>query len=218
MSVEFQMNTKKGKESEESNPFIDDAAFLFLEDIADKQGEGGMASYLISLASSLAKSMPEEEYDTWDEFLEALERGESILTTFEEVEVVTKNCIVTEPCPFERGLKEYAKRIGKLNPQHYNVAEYFNSTVHPGALNTGCVIHQTYRTFAAERIRVGGKKVRVAQISNALDDGTHSRVPDEWLPIVLEKAGISITKLNMLQRNNACIWMVYMEEEDDKQK
>ena len=202
------------KEYLESNSLVDVSAFLFLEDIADKQGEGGMASYLISLASSLAKSMPEEEYETWDDFLTALQNGQSILSTFEKITLVTKNCIATEPCPFERGLKEYAKRIGKLNPQHYQVAEYFNATVHPGALNTCCVIHETYRTFAAERIRVGGKQVRVAQISNALDDGTHSRVPDEWLPIVLEKAGISMTKLNMLQRNNACIWMVYTT--DDK--
>ncbi len=199
--------------AKDSNPFVDVAAFLFLEDIADKQGEGGMASYLISLASSLAKSMPEEEYDSWDDFLNAFSKSQSILSAFEEVNMETKNCAVTEPCPFEKGLKEYAKRIGKLSPQHYNVADYFNATVHPGVLNTCCVIHETYRTFAAQRIKVGSKSIRCAQISNALDDGTHSRVPDEWLPLVLEKAGISMTKLNMLQRNNACMWMIYREEE-----
>ena len=203
----------KAEEATKSNLLVDVAAFLFLEDIADKQGEAGMASYLISLAASLAKSMPEEEYETWDEFLAAFKSSQSILSTFEHVSMVTRSCVVTEPCPYERGLKEYAKRIGKLSPQHYNVAEYFNSTVHPGALNTCCVIHQTYRTFAAQRIRVGGKQVKCAQISNALDDGTHSIVPEEWLPIVLEKAGISMTKLNMLQRNNACIWMIYTAED-----
>ena len=49
-----------------NNPFVDVAAHLFLEDIADKQGAAGMNTYLMSLATSLAKSMPEEEYDTWD--------------------------------------------------------------------------------------------------------------------------------------------------------
>ena len=34
------------------NPFVDVAAYLFLEDIADKQGAAGMNTYLMSLASS----------------------------------------------------------------------------------------------------------------------------------------------------------------------
>ncbi len=191
-----------------SNPFVDVAAFLFLEDIADKQGEAGMSNYLISLASSLAKSMPEEEYDTWDDFLEALRNQQSILSAFETVITPTRNCIVTTVCPYERALKEYARRIGELSQQHYNVAEYYNNTVKPGAVTTCCVIHQTYRNFAVERIKVGGKKVRYAQISLVLL-GRRKQAPDEWLPILLEKAGISTTKLNMLQRNNCCIFLVY---------
>src|SRR5256712_11929519 len=78
----------------ESNPFVDVATHLFLEDIADKQGASGLNNYLMSLATNLAKSMPEEEDDTWDEFLEALKSGNSILTAFEEVFMPTKNCVV----------------------------------------------------------------------------------------------------------------------------
>jgi hypothetical protein len=193
-----------------SNPFVDVAAFLFLEDIADKQGEAGMSNYLISLASSLAKSMPEEEYDTWEEFLEALRKQQSILSAFETVITPTKHCIVTTVCPYEGALKEYARRIGELSPQHYNVAEYYNDTVKPGAVTTCCVIHQTYRNFAVERIKVAGKPVHYAQISLALL-GRRKHAPDEWLPILLEKANISMTKLNMLQRNHCCIFLVYPE-------
>ncbi len=60
----------------DDNPLVDVAAYLFLEDIADKQGAAGMNTYLMSLATSLAKSMPEEEYNTWDDFLTALIKGE----------------------------------------------------------------------------------------------------------------------------------------------
>jgi len=194
----------------QSNPFVDVAAFLFLEDIADKQGEAGMNNYLISLASSLARSMPEEEYNSWDEFLAAIISSESILTAFEIATITpTDNCMVSTVCPFTKGLKEYTKRIGELSQVHFNVAEYYNHNVKPGALTTCCVICQSFRNFACERIRVEGKTVKYAQLSNVLFNGTHKVAPEEWLPILLEKGGISKTKLNMLQRSNDCIWLVY---------
>lgn len=197
----------------QSNPFVDVSAFLFLEDIADKQGEAGMNNYLISLASSLARSMPEEEYDTWEEFLAAITSGESILTAFEiETITPTENCMVSVICPYTKGLKEYTKRIGELSQVHFNVAEYYNHNVKPGALTTCCVICQSFRNFACERISVAGKTVKYAQLSNVLFNGTHKVAPDEWLPILLEKGGISKTKLNMLQRSNDCIWLVYLED------
>ena len=149
----------------EDNPLVDVAAYLFLEDIADKQGAAGMNTYLMSLATSLAKSMPEEEYNTWDDFLDALRKGESIMSSFEVVKTRTENCMVTQECPFARGWMEYTQRIGSFSNVHYDVAEYYNSNVKPGAINTCCIIHQTFRNAAAERIKVGGKTVKCAQIS-----------------------------------------------------
>src|SRR5437016_11551194 len=69
----------------ESNPFVEIATHLFLEDIATKVGIAGLNNYLVSLAKNLAASMPKEEYATWPEFLSALSSGQSILSTFEEV-------------------------------------------------------------------------------------------------------------------------------------
>jgi hypothetical protein len=200
------------REMVEDNPFVDVSAFLFLEDIADKQGEAGMNNYLVSLASSLAKSMPEEEYDSWESFLDSLCSRVSILSTFERcVNTPTEFCAVSEECHYKRGMLEYIKRIGELSQQHFKVAEYYNHTVKSAALTTCCVICQTYRNFAVERIRVGDRNVRYAQLAAVLYDGTQKRAPSEWLPILLEKAKISLTKLNMLLRNNECIWMVYPE-------
>jgi hypothetical protein len=193
----------------ESNPFVDVATHLFLEDIADKQGAAGLNNYLMSLATSLASSMPEEEYKTWDEFLESLKNGQSILSAFEEIATPTKNCVVNPVCPFVRGWIEYSKRIGTFSQIHSEVAEYYNSTVKPGAINSMCIIHQTFRTAAADRITVAGKPLRVAQIAAIWSDGEKRTVPDEWKQIVLEKAGISNTNLNMILRNNACVWVVH---------
>jgi hypothetical protein len=200
------------KELIEDNPFVDVSAFLFLEDIADKQGEAGMNNYLVSLASSLAKSMPEEEYDTWEAFLDSLRNRVSIVSTFEKkIATPTEYCIVSEECHYKRGMLEYIKRIGELSQQHFKVAEYYNHTVKSAALTTCCVICQTFRNFAMERIKVGDRNVRYSQLAAVLYDGTQKRAPHEWLPILLEKAKISLTKLNMLLRNNECVWMVYPE-------
>jgi len=193
----------------EDNPFVDVAAYLFLEDIADKQGSAGMNTYLMSLATSLARSMPLEEYQTWEDFLDAIRSNESIITTFEDVITLTENCIITTECPFSKGWSEYTRRIGKFSKIHTEVAEYYNSTVKPGAVDTGCVIHQTFRTAAAERIKVGGKSVKYAQIAAILSDGRKKLAPEEWTPILLEKAGVTQTQLNMIIRNNACVWILY---------
>lgn len=207
------MSTEKEKTKTlmDDNPFVDVAAYLFLEDIADKQGAAGMNNYLVSLASSLAKSMPKEEYDTWEEFIEALKNGESIISSFENVFMATNNCVVTSACPFAKGWFEYTKRIGNFSKIHYEVAEYYNSTVKPGAIDTQCIIHQTFRNAAVERIKIGGKTLRYAQIACVHSDGSKKVVPDEWLPILLEKAGISRTELNMILRNNSCVWVLYLD-------
>ena len=195
----------------ESNPFVDVATHLLLEDIADKQGASGLNNYLMSLATNLAKSMPEEEYDTWDEFLEALRNGNSILTAFEDVFMPTKNCVVTRRSPFERGWQEYIKRVGSFSRIHEEVAEYYNSNVKPTAINSLHIIHQTFRAVAADRISVAGKRVKYAQIATVWTDGARKIAPDEWLPVLLAKAGISRTELNMLLRNNADVWLLYTD-------
>jgi len=193
----------------DDNPFVDVAAYLFLEDIADKQGASGMNNYLVSLATSLAKSMPEEEYDNWEEFVESLQKGESIISAFETVVMATPHCVVTTECPFQKGWEEYTKRIGSFSKIHYDVAEYYNATVKPGAVDSQCIIHQTYRNAASERIKVQGKPVKYAQIAAVSPGGNKKVAPEEWMPILLEKAGISHTMLNMIMRNNACLWLLY---------
>ncbi len=191
------------------NPMVDIATYLFLEDIADKQGAAGMNNYLMSLAYSLARTMPEEEYTKWEDFIDALVKSESILTAFEKVYAASENCMVTVESPFLRGWKEYTKRIGEFPKIHKDVAEYYNSRVTPTAIETGDIIIQTYRKAAAEKITVNGKKIQVAHIATVSPDGSKKIAPEEWLPILLEKAKITRTQLNMILRNNAAVWVIY---------
>ena len=43
---------------QESNPFVEIATHLFLEDLARKVGVAGLNNYLVSLAKNLATAMP----------------------------------------------------------------------------------------------------------------------------------------------------------------
>ena len=203
------MRDKVGTEEILDNPIVDIATYLFLEDIADKQGAAGMNNYLMSLAYSLARSMPEEEYSKWDEFIDAIIKRESILSAFEKINAVSEYCMVTVDSPFLRGWKEYTKRIGEFPKIHKEVAEYYNSQITPTSIETGDIIIQTYRKAAADKISVSGNKIYVAHIATVSPDGSKKIAPEEWLPILLEKANISRTQLNMILRNNASVWLVY---------
>ena len=192
----------------DSNPFVDIATHLFLEDLASKVGVAGLNNYLISLANNLAANMPEEEYETWDEFLEALKNGHSILSSFEDVHAVTKHCVVTRRSPFERGWREYAKRVGAFSKVHKEVAEYYNAKVKSTAVNSLHIILQTFRDAASRRIRVGGKTLRYEQIATVWVDGERKVAGDDRLPGLLKRAGISRIRLGMLLRNNADVWLL----------
>ncbi len=195
----------------DSNPFVDIATHLFLEDLASKVGIAGLNNYLISLANNLAASMPEEDYETWDEFLEALRNGHSILSSFEDVQAVTKHCVVTRRSPFERGWREYAKRVGAFSKVHREVAEYYNAKTKSTAVNSLHIILQTFRAAASRRIHVAGKALRYEQIATVWVDGERNVVGDDRLPGLMKRAGISKTRLGMLLRNNADVWVLTAE-------
>src|SRR5256886_8141364 len=161
----------------ESNPFVEIATHLFLEDIATKVGIAGLNNYLVALAKNLAASMPKEEYATWPEFLSALSTGQSILSTFEEVRPVTDHCMSTYRSPFERGWREYAKRVGAFSPVHREVAEYYNHKVRPTAVTSVHVVLHTFREAAAARIRIGEEAVRDEPVHSAWVAGA-AQLPD----------------------------------------
>jgi hypothetical protein len=192
----------------ECNPFVEIATALFLEDLATKVGIPGLNNYLVSLAKNLGNAMPKEEYASWPEFLGALVSGQSILATFEEVQPVTEHCMTTVRSPFDRGWREYAKRVGSFAPVHKEVAEYYNSKVRPTAVTSVHIVLHTFREAAAAKIKVGGNAVRYETIATAWVDGTVKMPAEDKLGALLARAGISRTKLGMLLRNHADVWIL----------
>ncbi len=192
----------------ECNPFVEIATALFLEDLATKVGIPGLHNYLVSLAKNLGNTMPKEEYASWPEFLGALVSGQSILATFEEVQPVTEHCMTTARSPFDRGWREYAKRVGSFAPVHKEVAEYYNAKSRPTAVTSVHIVLHTFREAAAAKIKVGGKGVRYETVATAWVDGTVMMPGEDRLESLLARAGISRTKLGMLLRNHADVWIL----------
>lgn len=192
----------------ESNPFVEIATHLFLEDIAAKVGVAGLNNYLVSLAKNLANSMPKEEYGTWSEFLSALTAGQSILSTFEEVRPVTEHCMSTLRSPFERGWREYAKRVGSFAPVHREVAQFYNHKMRPIAVTSVHVVLHTFREAAAARVRVGTDGVRYEPVATAWVDGEVQLPEGPKLESLLKRSGITRTKLGMLLRNHSDVWLL----------
>ena len=192
----------------DSNPFVEIATHLFLEDLAGKVGVAGLNNYLVSLAKNLAAAMPREEYATWSEFLEALKEGQSILSTFEEVRPVTERCMSTLRSPFERGWREYAKRVGSFATVHREVAAYYNHTVRPTAVTSVHIVVHTFREAAAARVHVGREGVRYEPLASAWVDGEVQLPEGAKLEALLKRAGITRTKLGMLLRNHSDVWLL----------
>jgi len=195
----------------ESNPFVDVATYVFLEDLARTFGTAGLNTYLVGLARTLARAMPEEEYGTWDEFLDALRSGQSILSAFEEVRPVTPTCFVTPRSPFERGWREYAKRVGSFPAVHRDVAEYYNANVRPAAVTSLHIVLHTFREAAAARVQIAGKRLRYAPLATAWVDGARTVLPPDALAPLLRRSGMTEKRLAMLLRANADVWMLEAE-------
>jgi len=196
----------------ESNPFVDVSVFLFFEDISDKQGVEGFTNYMVGQAESLAKSVPSEEYETWDDFASAVASGESVFSSFENIEQISKFGFVTKNCPFSKAIREYIKRIGNFNPVHMEATDHYNHTIQPSAAHSACMMHQTYRKEVAKRIKVGGKPLQYAQIGAKAHTGQIALPPESWKKVLLDKAGISETQGFMEMRENSCLYLLYVDE------
>ncbi|MBC7086470.1 MAG: hypothetical protein H5T43_08970 [Methanomethylovorans sp.] len=195
-----------------SNPFVDVSVFLFFEDISDKQGVEGFTNYIVGQAKSLARSVPEEEYDNWEEFANAVVNGESVLSSFENIKQISRNGFVTKVCPFSKAIAEYIKRLGNFNPVHMEATDHYNHTIQPSAAHSACMMHQTYRNEVAKRIKIGGKPLQYAQIAAKAYTGKIALPPESWKKVLLEKAGISETQGFMEMRENSCLFVLYVQD------
>jgi len=192
-----------------TNPFVDVAMILFLEDIAEKQGVEGLLSYMVNQGIALADAMPAEDYLSWDDFVTSLNEGRSIFSALEGTEVFSRYVLVTPVNPFHEAYATYIRLMGELLPAHREVVDLYNGRVQNSAVESMSVIHQAFRRALVRRVTVAGAPVRYAELAVKGYDGSIIVAPEGWLEVLLEKAEISATQLQMAIRQNSNVILLY---------
>ncbi len=192
-----------------TNPFVDVAMILFLEDIAEKQGVEGLLTYMVNQGIALAEAMPAEDYPTWDDFVAALNEGRSIFSALEGTEVFSRYVLVTPVNPFHEAYATYVRLMGELLPAHREVVDLYNGRVQNSAVESMSVIHQSFRRALVRRVTVAGQQVRYAELAVKGYDGNITVAPEGWLEVLLEKAEITATQLQMAIRQNSNVILLY---------
>lgn len=192
-----------------TNPFVDVAMILFLEDIAEKQGVEGLLTYMMNQGAALAEAMPPEDYLSWDDFTTSLNEGRSIFSALEGTQVFSKYVLVTPINPFHEAYATYIRLMGELLPAHREVVDLYNGRVQNSAVESMSVIHQAFRRALVRRVTVAGQQVRYAELSVKGYDGTIRTAPEGWLEVLLEKAEITATQLQMAIRQNSNVILLY---------
>ncbi len=192
-----------------TNPFVDVAMILFLEDIAEKQRVEGLLTYMINQGVALAEAMPPEDYLSWDDFIGALNEGRSIFSALEGTQVFSRYVLVTPVNPFHEAYATYIRLMGELLPAHRDVVELYNGRVQNSAVESMSIIHQAFRRALIRRITVAGQPVRYAELGVKGYDGVIKIAPEGWLEVLLEKAEITATQLQMGIRQNSNVILLY---------
>jgi len=197
-----------------TNPFVDVAMTLFLEDIAEKQGVEGLLAYMMSQGAALAESMPPEDYATWDDFVQAVNEGRSIFSALEGTEHFAGYCFVTPVKPFHEAIATYISLMGEMLKAHQDATDYYNGTVQNAAVESLDIIHQSFRRELVNRISVAGQPVRYAELGTKGYNGDVKLAPEGWLEVILEKAQLSLTQLQMAIRQNTSVIVIYPPERE----
>jgi len=196
-----------------TSPFVDVAMMLFLEDIAEKQGVEGLLSYMLVQGTALAESMPAEDYSTWDDFIAAINEGRSIFSALEGMEHFAGYVLVTPVSPFHEAIATYISLMGEMLPAHQEAVFYYNARVQNSAVESMNVLHQAFRKALVQRVSVGGQAVKYAELAAKGYDGNIVFAPEGWLEVLMEKAQISLTQLQMAIRQNSSAILVYLPGE-----
>jgi len=195
-----------------TNPFVDVGMMLFLEDIAEKQGIEGLLPYMMNQGTALAESMSPEDYPDWDSFIVSINEGRSILSALEGVQHFAGKVVVTPVNPFHEAIGTYIRLMGEMLPAHREVTELYNGRVQNSAVESMNIVHQAFRKALTKRITVAGQAVRYAELASKGFDGSIRVAPEGWQEVLLEKAGISATQLQMAIRQNSLVYLVYPPE------
>jgi hypothetical protein len=195
---------------------LDIAHISFLDMIKVMITMSGAASAkgtLIRNAISTADKIKETNYPTFDDFLAAIENSTNPITQIEgKASHQGEFVFGLANCPFGPSIKNYTEVFEKLPEGYADFTEEFNKPskvtenfrVGEGAgVSPFCSVHQPMRSSIAEKITIGGKKIKIYQLGCKAGSGKKG-FADRWLA----ETGISREVVDKTLDNHMCCYFL----------
>ncbi|MEN8134992.1 MAG: hypothetical protein ABFS18_05580 [Thermodesulfobacteriota bacterium] len=176
-------------------------------------GAAAAKGTLIRNAISTAEKISEVDYPSFDEFLAAIENSTNPITQVEGKATHQGEFVFgLENCPFAPSIGNYTEVFEKLPDGYADFTEEFNKPskvtdtfrVGEGAgVSPFCSVHQPMRSAIAERIKIGGKKIKVYQLGCKAGSGKKG-FAEKWLV----ETGITQDVVDKVLDNHMCCYYV----------
>ncbi|NTV15209.1 MAG: hypothetical protein HGA96_14960 [Desulfobulbaceae bacterium] len=195
---------------------LDIAHISFLDMIKVMIAMSGAASAkgaLIRNAINTAEKINEVDYPTFEDFLQAIENSTNPITQVEgKASHQGEFVFGLASCPFGPSIKNYMGVFEKLPEGYADFTEEFNKPskiteiyrVGEGAgVSPFCSVHQPMRSAIAERILIGGKKIKIFQLGCKAGSGKKG-FADRWIA----EAGVSREVVDKTLDNHMCCYFL----------
>lgn len=198
----------------EEGKILDIAHISFLDMIKVMITMGGAASAkgaLIRNAINTAEKIKEIDYPSFEDFLAAIENSTNPITQVEGKATHQGEFLFgLANCPFGPSIKNYTGVFEKLPEGYADFTEEFNKPskvteiyrVGEGAgVSPFCSVHQPMRSAIAERIKIGGKKIKIYQLGCKAGSGKKG-FAERWLA----ESGVSKDVVDKVLDNHMCCY------------
>lgn len=202
--------------SDEKKDLMDVAHVGFLEMIETSIASVGPTvskGNLMRMALTTAKRIPEQAYETEEDFLAAAEAATTPLAPVEGPAKHYHDGIFGLPaCPFGKSIKNYMALVGALPATYKEVTDEYNKPgrvadkLHVGngaGVSPFCAVHQPLRSAIGDRMTIGGKKVAIYQLG-CKTGGGFKGYADRWL----EETGVDKEVVSDILDENMCCYCV----------
>ena len=199
---------------------LDIAHISFLDMIKAQIAMTGAAvakGSLIRNAVSAGEKIKEVNYDTFDDYLAAIENETNPIALIEGKSVHKGEFIFGLPkCPFEQSIKNYKTIYGQLPEEYAEFTDEFNKTGRVtdmyrvgegGGVSPFCAVHQPMRSTVAEKITIGGKNIHIYQLGCKSGAGAKG-FAQKWI----DETGASKDDIDKVLDNNMCCYYLKIEE------
>ena len=176
-------------------------------------GAASAKGTLIRNALKTAEKIKEVDYPSFDEYLAAIEAATNPITMIEARATHHGDYVFgLQNCPFGPSIKNYMQVFEKLPEGYADFTAEFNKTsnitdqyrVGEGAgVSPFCSVHQPMRSAIAEKIRIGGKKIKIFQLGCKSGSGKKG-FAEKWIT----ESGVSKDVVDKILDNHMCCYSI----------